>query len=133
MCTSSDLSELDIMFRRIGRAACTLITKAEPAIITSESNNTPSAVAVCIFKMAKRVIAAAAESHAAPRISVNAKMKMLHALLVAVAKAVGMRIKNECKNLGFGPWVVLVQNFRFMCICHCFGAHVWHHPLFFRR
>ena len=59
--------------------------------------------------MAKRVIAAAAESHAAPRISVNAKMKMLHALLVAVAKAVGMRIKNECKNSGFGPWVVLVK------------------------
>ena len=80
----------------------------------SETSNTPSNAIACIFKMAKRVIAAAAELHAAPGISMSAKMKILHALLVAVTKAVGMRIKQECEKPEFGSWVTLMQ--KFLCI-----------------
>ena len=94
---------MDAVCQRIRRAAWTLITEAAPETVVSAGNNDPSSAVVEIFNMAKRIITALGKI--TPGNTVNSKMKILHALLVAVAKTVGMRIKKECEIHGIGSQI----------------------------
>ena len=95
----SNLSTLDVACQHIGRAARAIISKAKPETVISPTDNEPSSVVACIFNMAKRAISVVAKG---PPV-VNASMKILHALLVVVAKAVGMRIKQACEYVRVCP------------------------------
>ena len=108
----SDLSAVNAICQRISRDISAAINNAKPDTINATADNKLSSSVACIFSMAKRVIASVAKKAPGNK-TVNAKMKILHALLVAVAKAVGMRIKQECEY----PWLdALVQFYERRCL-----------------
>lgn len=108
----SDLSAVNAICQRISRDISAAINNAKPDTINATADNKLSSSVACIFSMAKRVIASVAKTAPGNK-TVNAKMKILHALLVAVAKAVGMRIKQECED----PWLdALVKFYERRCL-----------------